>query len=73
MSMRLMSGVERDMDVDIEIAFKGGPSNGTRPRITLFIDHTLWKYFMLKKDLHARSLRRHLLLQHFDFEIRNKG
>jgi len=33
MCMSSMSGVERDMDVEIEIAFEGGPSDGAHPRI----------------------------------------
>jgi len=41
MSMPLISGVGSDMDVYIKIAFKGGPSDGLHPKITLFMDPVL--------------------------------
>jgi len=56
-SMPPMSEVERDMDVDIEIAFEGGPSDGAHHRITLFMDLVLWKYFLLNKNLNPEFLR----------------
>jgi len=62
LSMPPTSGIECDMDVDIEIAIEGGPCNGARPRSILFMDLTLWKYFMLKKDLNLESLRWYVLL-----------
>ena len=73
MSMTPMSRVESDMNVDIEIAFKGGPSDGAHPNIILFMDSILRHCFMLKKDFHPKSLRSYLLLQQFDFEVRDKG
>jgi len=43
MSMPPMSGVECNMDVDVEMTFKGRPSEGAHPRIILFTDPMLWK------------------------------
>jgi len=63
MFMLPMSGVECNMDVEIEIEFEGGPSDGADLRIILLMDPTLWKYFMLRKDLNPESLRWYLLLQ----------
>ena len=73
MFMPPMSGVECDMDVKIAIAFEGGLCDGAHPRIILFMYPTLWKYFMLKKDVNPKSLRWYLLLQQFDFEVHDKG
>ena len=66
------SVVDCDMDVDIEIAFEGGKSDGAHPRISLFMN-PLMLFFMWKKDLNPKSLRWYLLLQQFDFEVHNKG
>jgi len=46
-----MDGVECDVDVDTDVVFEGGPSDGAHPRIIVFMGLALWKYFMLKKDL----------------------
>jgi len=59
--------VEREFDF-----YKGGPSDGAHPKIVVYIDHTLWKFFMLKKDLNLESLRWFLLLQEFEFEVFEK-
>jgi len=68
-----MSGVEWDINVEIEIVFEGGSSDGPHPRIILFVDPTLRQFFMLKKDLNPESLRWCLLLQQFDFAVYDKG
>jgi len=62
MSMPPMSGVDCDMDVDIETVFESGPSDGENPTIILFMDPMLQKYFLLKKDLNLESLGWYLLL-----------
>jgi len=67
-----MSGVECDMDMEIEIAFEGGLYHGAHTGIILFMDPTIWKYFILKKDLNPESLRWYLLLQQIDFEVRQR-
>ena len=38
----------------------------------MFTDHSAIKYFMTKKDAKPRLIRRVLLLQEFDVEIRDK-
>jgi len=58
-----LNGVKRDMDMEIKFDFcKGAPSHGARPKIIVYMDLTAWKFFMLKKDLHSKSLRWFLLL-----------
>ena len=69
MSMTAMDGIGCDVDV----VFEGGPSDGAHPRIVVFMDLSLWKYYMLKKDLNPESLRWFLLLQQFNFEVHEKG
>jgi len=73
MSMPPVEGVEYDVDVDINVEFEGGPSDDAYPRIIVIMDLALWKYFRLKKDLNPESLRWFLLIQQFNFEVRNKG
>ena len=41
-----INGVECDMDVEIKIAFEGGPFDGAYPRITLFIDPMLRQFYV---------------------------
>ena len=54
------------MNVELDFDFyEGGLSDGARPKIAVYMDHTLWKFFMLKKDLNLESLRWFLLLQEF--------
>jgi len=69
MSMPPMDGIGCDVDMEFDVVFGGGPSDGAHPRISVFIDPALWKYFMLKKDLNPKSLRWYLLLQQFNFEV----
>jgi len=58
LSMPPLTGVARGIDMDIEFDFcEGGPFDGTHPTIIVFMDLTLWKSFMLKKDLIPESLR----------------
>jgi len=58
-----LSGVEHDMDMEIEFDFcEGGPSDGAHPKISVYMDLAAWQFFMLKKDLHPESLRWFLLL-----------
>jgi len=73
MSMPSMSGGEHELDVDVEIDFEGGPSDGAHHRIIMLMDPELWKFFILKKDLNPESLMWFLLLQQFEFEVRDKG
>jgi len=51
MSIPPIDGVGCNVDVEFDVAFEAGPSDGAHPRIIVFMDHALWKYFMLKKDL----------------------
>ena len=41
-------------------------------KITIFTDHSVLRYLMLKKDVKARLIHWILLLQEFDLEIRDK-
>ena len=41
-------------------------------KITVFTDHSALRYLIIKKDAKARLNRWILLLQEFDFEIRDK-
>ena len=63
MFMPPMDGIGCDVDVEFDVVFESGPSDGVHPRIVVFMDPALWKYFMMKKDLNPESLRRFLLLQ----------
>jgi len=51
------------------IFVRGRSSNGARPKIIVYMDHALWKFFMLKNELNRKSLRWLLLLQEFEFEV----
>jgi len=73
MSMPPMDDLGCDVDVEFDMVFEGRPSDGAHHRIVVFMDPTLWKYFMLKKHLKSQSLRWFLLLQQFNFEVRDKG
>jgi len=41
-------------------------------KITIFTDHSVLRYLMVKKDAKAQLIRWTLLLQEFDLEIRDK-
>jgi len=41
-------------------------------KTTVFTDHSVLRYLMMKKDAKARLIRWILLLQKFDLEIQNK-
>ena len=41
-------------------------------KVIMFIDHSVIKYLMIKKDVKPRLIRWVLLLQEFDVEIRDK-
>jgi len=68
MSTPPKDGIACDVDVKFDVVFEGRPSDGAHPRIVVFIDPTLWKYYMQKMDLNPESLRWFLLLQQFNFE-----
>ena len=74
LSIPPLSGVGHGIDMDIEFDFcKDGSSNVAGPTIIVYMDHALWKFLMMKKDLNPESLRWYLLLREFDFEVRDKG
>ena len=51
LSMPPMSEVVRNLDMELDFDFcEGGPSNGARREIVVYIDGVLRKFFMLKKD-----------------------
>jgi len=62
MYMPPMDSIGCDVDVEFDVVFESGSSDGAHPRIGVFMDPSLWKYFMLKKDLNPESLRWFLLL-----------
>ena len=70
-SMPIMSGGVHEMDVDVEFGF--GPVDSDGPRMTVFLDPTLWRALMFKKDLNLETLRWFLLLHLFNFEVKDKG
>ena len=51
MSMPPMDGIGCHVDVEFDVVCEGGPSDGAHPRIVVFMDPALWKFYMLKKDL----------------------
>jgi len=72
--MPSLSGVERDMDMEIEFDFcEYGPSDGARLKVIIYLDLVALQLFMLKKAIRHESLRWFLLLQEFEFEVREKG
>jgi len=74
LAMAPLSGANHDMDVEVELDFyEGGLSNGAFPKIIMYMDSALRKFFMLKKDLTAESLRWFLPLQEFEFGVCDKG
>jgi len=48
-SMPPMDDIGCDVDVEFDVVFKGGTSNGARPRRIVFMDPALWKYFYAKE------------------------
>jgi len=52
-----------DIRCDFDVVFEGGSFSGAHPRIVVFVDPALWKYYMQKKDLNPEFLRWFLLLQ----------
>jgi len=69
LSMPPMDGI----GCDVNVIFEGRSSDGPHPRIVVFMDLTLWKDLMFKKDLNLETLRWFLLLQQFNFESAIKG
>ena len=51
-----MSGIESDMEVEFDFC-ASGRSDGVHPKIVMYMDRVVWKFFMLKKDLNPKSLR----------------
>jgi len=62
-----------ELDMDVEIKFEARPSDGAHPRMIVYMDNALWRFFMLMKDPNPESLRWFLLLQEFEFEVCHKG
>jgi len=62
-----VSGGVHEMGADFEFAF--GPYGGEGPKMSVFLDPTLWRTFRTKKDLNLELLRWFLLLQQFEFEV----
>jgi len=71
MSMPLMSGGARELDVDVELDF--GPFDGNGPKMTMLLDPSLQMTLISKKDFNPEILRWALLIHQFDFEVLNKG
>ena len=64
MSLHPLYGFEINMVVEFEFGCcKGGPSDGACPKAIAYMDYTIWKFLMLKKDIHPLYLRWFLLLQ----------
>jgi len=64
-------GVESDIHLGVEFGYHdNGPSDNVRYKIIVYANYTTWHYLMLKKDLHPICF---LLLQEFEFKVRDKG
>ena len=53
--------------------FGSGPPDGVQDKIILYADCTVWRYLILKKDLHPIYTRWYLFLHKFNNEVRDKG
>jgi len=71
MSMPLVTRGVHEMDADFEFDF--GPHDGDGPKMSVLLDPSLWRFLRIKKDLNPELLRWFLLLQQFEFEVRDKG
>ena len=59
--------------MELEFLFcEGCPSDGARHKMIVYIDHAIWKFFMLSNDLHPLYLKWFLLLQEFEFGIHDE-
>ena len=62
-----------ECDFDLGVKLSSGPSDGVHYKFILFVDHVKWSHLMAKKDLYPELFRWCLLVQKFDFEVRDKG
>ena len=70
MSLPPIEGIDFDFDLGIE--FNDGLSNWAHFQIVLYVDPAIWRYLMMKDDLHPKYLRWYLQVQEFNFEVRDK-
>jgi len=49
-----VDGIEYDFDLGVD--FGSGPSNGVHYKFILYMDHAIWCYLMIKKDLHPEMV-----------------
>jgi len=66
-----MSGGVQELELDMEFDF--GPYGGDGPKMSVLLDPLLWRTLRSRKDLNPKLLRCFLLLQQFEFEVRDKG
>ena len=57
--------------LDMEFDFR--PYGGDGPKWSVLLDPSLWRFLRTQKDLNPELLRWFLLLQQFEFEVRDKG
>ena len=60
-------------EIDLDVEFEFGPHDGDEPKMTVLLDPSLWRTLRSQKDFNPELLRWFLLLQQFEFEVRNKG
>ena len=65
----------QDIECDFDLRVKLGSSSSDRAhcKFILDTDNANLSHLMVKKDLHPKLLRWYLLVQNFDFKVRDKG
>jgi len=46
-----------EYDFDLGVEFGSGLSNGVHYKLVLYMNRAIWRYLMMKKDLHPELLR----------------
>ena len=71
--MPTLCGVETDIDLEFELGCSEGIlSDDAHSKMTIYMDHTSWKYLLSKKHLNPLYLNYFILSQEFEFKARDK-
>ena len=70
-SVPRVDDIEYEFDLGVEL--RSDMSNGAHYKFIMYKDQVKWSYLMAKKDLHSKLLKTYLLVNNFDFEVRDKG